>query len=115
MITWRAVGVGVVAFPVLVVATALSEPFALLVVGAVPGGVAAALAPRGLRNGAAHGSLVGATVTLGAWLSLYAWVTLAPPEQVAPGFGLSLAVLALFGLVAGVESVVAGTVVGLVR
>lgn len=110
-----AVAAGVATLPPLALAAALRAPPTLLVVGLVPGAVAAALAPPGTRSGVVHGALAGAVLTLGTWLALFGWVTVAPPDRVAPGFGLSLALLAALALVAGVQSAVAGAVVGLLR
>jgi hypothetical protein len=115
MVSPRAVAGGVIAFPLVVVYAALVEPFALLIAGVVPGLVAAVLAEPGGRSGFVHGLLVGALCTLLFWALLLGWVTLSPPAYVAPGFGLSVVLLGVFGLIAGVESLVAGVVVGLVR
>jgi hypothetical protein len=115
MISVRAVGTGVLAFPLTVVWAALTEPFALLLVGFVPGIVTAVLAAPGGRSGLVHGLLVGALCTLLFWALLLGWVTLSPPEYVAPGFGLSVVLLGAFGLAAGIEAAVGGLVVGLVR
>ena len=115
MVSPRAVGAGVLSFPLLVVWAVLAEPFALLVVGFVPGVVAAGLAAPGGRSGLGHGLLVGGLCTLLFWALLLGWVTLAPPERFAPGFGLSMGLLGAFGLLAGAEAVVGGLAVGLVR
>lgn len=115
MVSSRAVGAGVLSFPAVIVWAALVEPFALLVVGFVPGLVGAALADPGGRSGLVHGLLVGGLCTLLFWGVLLGWVTLSPPEYVAPGFGLSVVLLGAFGLAAGIEAAVAGVVVGLVR
>jgi hypothetical protein len=115
MVSARAVGAGVLALPPVVVWAALAEPAALLLVGAVPGAVAGALADPGGRSGLVHGLLVGGLCTLLFWALLLGWVTLSPPGYVAPGFGLSVVLLGAFGLFAGLQSAVAGVVVGLVR
>jgi hypothetical protein len=115
MVSSRAVGAGVLAFPLVVTWAALAEPFALLVVGFVPGTVAGALADPGGRSGLVHGLLVGGLCTLLFWGVLLGWVTLSPPEYVAPGFGLSVVLLGAFGLAAGIKAAVAGVVAGLVR
>ena len=103
MVSWRAV------------VTALGSPLALLVVGLVPGAVAAGLAPPESRSGLVHGALAGTTVTLGTWLTLYSWLVIASLDRVAPGFGISVALIAAWALVSSMQSLVAGSVVGLVR
>ncbi len=115
MVSARAVGAGVLSFPAVVAWAALAEPFVLLLVGFVPGAVAGALADPGGRSGLAHGLLVGGLCTLLFWGLLLGWVTLSPPEHVAPGFGLSVVLLGAFGLAAGSEAAVGGLAVGLVR
>ena len=115
MVSSRAIGAGVLSFPLLVVWAVLVEPFALLVVGVVPGVVAAVLAEPSRRSGLVHGLLVGGLCTLLSWILLLGWVTFAPPERVAPGFGLSVVLLGAFGLLVGIEAVVGGLTVGLVR
>ena len=111
----RAVLAGLLAFPAVVALAALTAPFALLVVGVVPGAVAGTLADPGGRSGLVHGLLVGACCTVLFWALLYGWLQFAPPERIAPGFGLSIVLLAVFGLLVGVESVVSGALVGFVR
>jgi hypothetical protein len=115
MVSPRAVGAGVLSFPIVVAWAAFTEPFALLVVGFVPGVGAGALADPGVRIGLVHGLLVGALCALLFWASLVGWVTLSPPAYVAPGLGLSVVLLGAFGLLAGGQSVVGGLVVGLAR
>jgi len=115
MVSPRAVGAGVLAFPLVVVYAVLTEPSALLLVGFVPGLVAAAVADPGGRSGLVHGLLVGGVCTLLFWALLLGWVTLSPPAYVAPGFGISVVLLLAVGLLAGVESAVGGLVVGLGR
>ena len=115
MASSRAVGAGVLSFPVVTAWAVLTEPLAVLVVGFVPGLVAALLAVPGGRSGLAHGLLVGGLCTLLFWGLLLGWVTLSPPEHVAPGFGLSVVLLGALGLAAGIEAAVGGLVVGLVR
>lgn len=115
MASMRAVAAGVLAFPPVVVGVALAEPFGLLLVGFVPGIVAGALAAPGGRAGLLHGLLTATLCTLLSWALLLGWVVLSPPEHVAPGFGISVVLLGALGLLAGVESVLGGLVVGLAR
>lgn len=115
MVSPRAVGAGVLSLSVVTIWAVLAEPLAVLVVGFVPGLVAALLAAPGGRSGLVHGLLVGELCTLLFWALLLGWVTLSPPAHVAPGFGLSVVLLGVLGLLAGVESAMAGLVVGLVR
>jgi Na+/proline symporter len=115
VVSLRAIALGAVVLPPVALLAALRAPPTLLVVGFVPGAVAAAFAPPGARSGAVHGAVTGAVVTLGTWLALFAWLTVAPPDRVAPGFGLSLVLLAALALAAGVQSTVSGGVVGLLR
>lgn len=115
MVSLRAIALGVVTLLTLVVVAAVRAPATLLVVGLAPGTVAAALAPPGVRSGTVHGAVTGAVITLGTWLALFAWLTVAPPDRVAPGFGLSVVFLAALAVAAGVQSTVAGVVVGLLR
>lgn len=115
MVSRRAVALGVATLPPLALVAALRSPPTLLVVGLVPGAAAAALAPSGTRSGVVHGAVTGAVVALGGLLALFLWMTVAPPDRVAPGFGLSVVLLAALALAAGVQSAVAGAVVGLLR
>lgn len=117
MVSPRAVGAGVCSFPAVVVWAALTEPFALLLVGFVPGIVTAVLAEPGGRSGLVHGLLVGGLCTLLFWALFLWWArsSTAGTGYVAPGFGISVVLSLVFGLLVGIETVVGGLVVGLVR
>jgi len=67
----------------------------------------------GLRAGLVHGLLVGGCCGALVWVGLVAWLTVAPPAQVAPGFGLSLVLLFGFGVLVAVESLLTGGAIGL--
>ncbi|WP_232701686.1 hypothetical protein [Halobacterium wangiae] len=108
---WRAVAVGVGAFVATSAVAVFTVPPYVFVTGFL-GGVAALVSGGGLWSGLWHGLLAGVgelLVVLGVVALL---VTAFRPAEVAPGFGLSMAFLSLLGVVALVESTVAGAFVG---
>jgi hypothetical protein len=113
MVSLRAVGAGVVAFLASVAYGLLTDPPLVLLAGVVPGVVAGVFVAPGFRTGLVHGFLVGVCCTALVWAGLLAWLTFAPPEQVAPGFGLSVVLLFGFGVLVAVESLLAGGAIGL--
>ncbi|WP_276260342.1 hypothetical protein [Haloglomus litoreum] len=114
MVHWRAVGIGLVAYPATVLVALATEPAAVLVAGVPPGVVAGYDAGNGMLAGGLHGTAVGVGCTLLTWLALAAWLTWAPPASTAPGFGLSVVLLALYGLLVGIESILGGLAGGVV-
>jgi Na+/proline symporter len=113
MVSLRAIGAGLLAFLASVAYALLTDPVLVLLAGVVPGVVAGVFVAPGLRAGLTHGLLAGVCCGALVWVGLLAWLTFAPPERVAPGFGLSVALLFGFGVVVAVESLLAGGAIGL--
>ncbi|MFC7229168.1 hypothetical protein N0B31_17340 [Salinirubellus salinus] len=113
MVSLRAVGFGLVAFVGSVTWALVTDPVLVVLAGGAPGVVAGVFGAPGLRGGLVHGLLVGVCCAVLVWAGLFAWLTFAPPERVAPGFGLSVVLLFGFGGVVAVESLLAGGAIGL--
>jgi Na+/proline symporter len=113
MVSLRAVGFGAVAFVASVVWALFTDPDLVVLAGVAPGVVAGVFGAPGLRSGLVHGLLVGVCCAALVWAGLFAWLRVAPPERVAPGFGLSVVLLFGFGVLVAVESLLTGGAIGL--
>jgi|GEM_PF-1087784 hypothetical protein len=107
MDTWKAIGVGLLAFPVTAVVALVGSPPTVLLAG-FPSGFVAGYASDGFLAGVVSSIVTGVGIAV-LFFSVGYYLATAP-ERPAPGVGLGIFLIAIAAVGLAVESAVAGTV-----
>ena len=112
MIDWRAIGYGMVLFPIVLVASLSKEPMLILLTG-YPSGLAAGFQAGGVLKGVLYGFVVGCGVSLLFFSGGYYLVVESAGPVANPGIGLTITFIFIIAVILAVESFIGGAIGGL--
>lgn len=107
MDTWKAVGAGLLAFPITVAVALVASPPTILLAG-FPSGFVSGYASDGFLSGILSSVTTGVGMAVLFFAAGFSLAT--APERPAPGVGLSIFLMAIVAVGLAVESTVAGAV-----
>lgn len=114
MVEWKAIGYGIVVFPVFLGLAMSNEGWMVLLLG-VPSGLAAGFRAGGFRRGARYGFVVGVGIFFVVFGGGYYLIVSSVSGIPSPGIGMTIALVFIIAVLLAVESMIAGAVGGLLR
>ena len=113
MVDWRAIGYGMILFPIVLAASLSEEPLLILLSG-FPSGLVTGYRSEGLLNGLVYGVVTGSGIFILFFGGCYYLVVESTgPGMAYPGVGMTLVLLFFVAALLAVESVIGGAIGGL--